>query len=237
MKAALGLDLLDEALDGGLPEGSTTFLVAPSTLDVRGLAYRFLVHGLDQLGAGVLVLIDHTAQEARERLAEISPYLEEHEADDRLRYIDACTRTLGLPEDAPRTTYVDHARQLNQLTRAVNDAERTFGSGRAHRLVLESATGLVGHTNPSTMYRFLKVLTGRLRAAGGTALVLVDRDLLAAVEEVPLAHLADGRIEIGLGEDGLEWRILGHERDRPSPWRSLEQSLDGPDDKEQALAE
>lgn len=174
MSVPSGVPELDDVLDGGLPRGTVTLAIGAVTPAIRHLARSFLLDGLGRMEAGVLIEAREPIETERATLAELDPHLDAHEAEERLRYVDASVR--GSTDATTRAAYAVRADpwNLNGLTAAIERARRELSPRAEQRVVLDALDPLLDASDPSPMARFLQVLLPRLERAGVTTLIVAE---------------------------------------------------------------
>lgn len=212
MSVPLGVKRLDELLGGGVPPRSTTLVLGPAYTGKHALADRFALAGASAGEPAVVVTTDAPAGEVHDRLAAAGDdaKVAEHEKAGRLRYVDTYTATIGGDQDHPAARYVGGTANLNDFARVMNDVQReVLAEHEAHRVVFDSLTTLIVDTNARTVFRFLQVLLGRTRQAGGTTLLLMEAGVHEPSEVELVKHLTDGLVETRRDEDRTLLRVEG----------------------------
>ena len=205
-----GIKRLDEMLDGGLQESSTTLVYGPPFAGKEVLTTLFFLHGLAQGIPGIMVLTGEAASDVRQRLAKIDPAFPEYERRGLVHFIDTYSRSIGAEDDNPNCEYVDGPVNLNAVSLAVNNAQRKIiTEHQHHRLVFDSVSTLVTYTNAQTTFRFLQVLVGKAKRAGATSLLLLELGMHADPEVQTFKHLCDGIVELKQDGPQTTLHVLG----------------------------
>ncbi len=208
MKMEIGIPRLDELVGGGLPARSATMALGPPFSGTQTLARTYALHGMAQRIPAVIVLTDRPASEERALLAAMDPDFAAYETEGLIQFVDAHSRLIGAGEELSHCQYVGSSADLNQLAAAVNAAQRELiGQHSDHRLVLDTASTLITHTNAPTVFRFLQVFLGRAKLTGATSLILVVAGIHADEEVQMLRHLVDNAIEMRESEGVSQLRI------------------------------
>ncbi|MGQ0535914.1 MAG: RAD55 family ATPase [Methanobacteriota archaeon] len=230
MKAAIGIQRLDELLKGGLPSGTFTLLHGPPFSGKKILARSFGLQGTSEGVPAIFVLTDTSAAEERERLLELSPKYLEAEAKGLVHIVDLYSKAIGAAGTAvPNTTYTDGPLDLNGLAMAVNEAEaKLLPEHEHHRVVLQSVSTLVAYTNAQTAFRFLQVFIGRTKRAGATGLLTLEGGMHPEAEVQMVKHLADGMIELKRESTKSALHVQGYATDAPGwiEYRSDEKTFE-----------
>ena len=92
------------------------------------------------------------------------------------------------------------------------------------QLHVDSLSALMMYSNLQTVFRFLHVFTGRIKAAGALGLFLVEDGMHAAQDIVTIKQLFDGMVEIKSENDVTFLRVVGLS---PKPTQWFEFEIDG----------
>lgn len=219
MSTRTGIDRLDDLLGGGLPDASATLVLGARDTGIDVLARRFVLEGARSGEPAIVVLTDETADDASAKLAGIDPEAPDHEDQGLIRYVDATTATVGTGDEHPAATYVPSASDLNALTGAMNEVQGDILTrhGR-HRVVVDNVSTAIADADARSVHRFLQVVLGRTRHAGGTALVLMDPGLHDERETDLIRHLVDGVVETRLEDDEPVLQVRGLGLNKPAGW-------------------
>lgn len=228
MKRATGVEWIDQALDGGLGDQGAYLLVGPPFCGKARMAYAFALRGMADGEPAVLVTTDETAADERAELEAMDAHVPDYEKENLLWFVDTYSTSVQAKRDLSNAEYVDAAADLNKVTVAVNQILKNIAPTRdRHRLVLDNASTLATYTNPQTTFRFLQVLIGRSKMAGGTQLVLLDSQMHDKREIDTVKHLVDGAIEFSSDGGKLSLRMEGFREVPPDHWFEYQIDDDG----------
>jgi KaiC/GvpD/RAD55 family RecA-like ATPase len=93
-------------------------------------------------------------------------------------------------------------------------------------LCINSLSTILMYSNIQTVFRFLHVFTGRVKAANGFGLYVVEDEMHDAQTIATLKQLFDGMIEIKAVGDAYAMRVVGM-TSKPTPW--FEYAIEGTD--------
>lgn len=220
MTTRTGIARLDKLLGGGLPDGSATLVVGSHDTGIDVLSRLFVLEGVREGEPAIVVLTDETASEASRALARLDPDVPGHEQTGLIRYVDASTATLGTgDEDHPAATYVAGGTDLNALTGAMNEVQGDLLTHHdRHRVVVDDLSTMIASSDARSVYRFLQVILGRTRQAGGTAILLMDPALHDDREMDLVRHLSDGSVETRRDDDQPVLQVRGLGLNKAPGW-------------------
>jgi KaiC/GvpD/RAD55 family RecA-like ATPase len=205
-----GVRRLDQLLGGGLPPGSTTLLYGTPYTGKTPLLQRFFLQGPRTGAPSILLVTDTAAAEASEALAAAEPRLREWEGAGLATYVDAYAHVVGDPLRRNGVVYVDGLERLDGLGNALDrlsvEAARL---APLHRLAVQSLSTLLVEAGSTAVFKFLRVLTGRLRRTGGTALLCLDAGMHPESDVHAMKHLCSGAIHLREQDDRRFLRVEG----------------------------
>jgi len=195
-KAKTGNSRLDDLLMGGVPFGSNVLCIGPAFIGKETLIDRFMLEGLQKGIPSLVVTTDISPQEIREEMNYIAPGVEQFERMGLLRYIDVYSKSMGMQEEDPYTVYVDHPTDYAGITRAVEMLTKQFKEkSPTYRMAVRSISTLVTYSDPTSTYKFLQAVTGKVKRAKVVCMFTMDRGMHSDTEIQTLAHLMDGSVE------------------------------------------
>lgn len=196
-RLATGIRRLDELLQGGLPERSSTLVFSPPFMGREVLMRQFILSSVAQKIPAVVVLTDLPAAELRKQLAADDPKYAAYEKAGMVRFVDTYSRSVGVADAGPNIEYVDGLLNFNAVSLAINNAQREFiRNYPQHAFVFDSISTVIAYTNAATAFRYLQVLLGKMKAAGGTGILTLSQGMHADAEVQMVKHLVDGQIEL-----------------------------------------
>lgn len=228
MKRATGIDWIDQVLDGGLEDRGSYLLLGPPFCGKDTMARVFALQGMGDGEPAVFVTTDETAADLREDLAAMDPHVPDYEKEELLWFVDTYSTSVGAARNLSNAEYVDAAADLNKVTVAVNQIlQKVAPTHDRHRLLLDSASTLATYTNPQTTFRFLQVLVGRSKMAGGTCMILLESGMHDDRDVQTVKHLVDGVFEFRTHGEDNELRLEGFDGVPPDRWVEYEIEDDG----------
>ncbi len=209
---SIGASRLDVLLDGGLRRGDAALIHGPSFM---GKAILSRLAAREAIASKQPVIILTTRQEGavlRERLG-IG-----EKGNDLLQIIDTFSSSVGGKAHAG-IKLINGPTDLNGIAAAINNAQAKLqGKHDDHRLIVDSVSTLIAHNSHDAVFRFLQVLLGANRRAGGHAMLLVDEGMHSAHEVESLKHLCSGTVQVRDLEGKHQVRILGFDASNHIGW-------------------
>jgi KaiC/GvpD/RAD55 family RecA-like ATPase len=195
-KARTGNARLDDLLMGGIPFGANVLCIGPAFIGKETLIDRFLLEGLQKGIPSLVVTTDISPQEIREEMNYIAPGVEQFEKMGLLRYIDVYSKSMGIQDEDPYTVYVDHPTDYAGINRAIEMLTKQFKEkSPTYRMAVRSISTLVTYSDPTSTYKFLQAVTGKVKRAKIVCMFTMDRGMHSETEIQTLAHLMDGSVE------------------------------------------
>jgi len=213
---SLGIDKLDENIKG-IHSGSNIMLIGPPMCGKEAIIKNIVYNGLKEGDAAVIV----TTGEPGENV--INWFIDNNLEIpmDNLGIVDCVTKTLGVS-----TTDTDNIKRasspvdLTGIGVKISQFLEYFWMKkkiRKTRLCMVSLSVILMYSNIQTVFRFLHVFTGRVKAAGAIGLYVVEEGMHDEQAIATLKQLFDGVIEIKQEHDSHYIRVIGFGQ-KPSPW-------------------
>lgn len=213
---SLGIEKLDENING-IRAGSNIMLIGPPMSGKETIINNLVYNGLKEGDAAVIV----TTREPGENVIEWFEYNNLEIPMEHLGIVDCVTKTLGVP--TADTTNIKRASSPVDLTGIgvkISQFLEEFWMKkniRKTRLCINSLSTILMYSNIQTVFRFLHVFTGRVKAAGAIGIFVVEEGMHDEQAIATLKQLFDGVIEIKHENDVHFIRIIGLAQ-KPSMW-------------------
>ena len=210
---SLGLQKLDEAV-GTLAPGTNLMIVGPPMSTKEAVVQKIIEQGLKN-GEGVVLVETRMPAESI-----LEQYKKRGTDVSRLAIVDCICRTLGISSE--ETDTIQRAASAVDLTgigvRISKFFERFWRGGpKEIRLVVDSLSTILMYSNLQTVFRFLHVFTGRIKAAGALGVYSIDSGMYDDRTIATLKQLFDGMIEIKQDQEREFIRVAGI-TPSPTPW-------------------
>jgi len=220
---SLGIDKLDENIKG-IRGGSNIMMIGPPMSGKETIINDIIYKGLNSGESAVIV----TTKEPGENVIDWFNYNNLEIPLENLGIVDCVTKTLGVPSS--ETSNIKRASSPVDLTGIGVKISQFFEyfwmkkNIRKTRLCIVSLSTILMYSNIQTVFRFLHVFTGRVKAQGAIGIYVVEEGMHDTQAIATLKQLFDGVLEIKQKEDNHYIRVVGFGK-KSSPW--YEYSLDG----------
>ncbi|PXF56897.1 MAG: recombinase RecA [Candidatus Methanogaster sp.] len=223
MTYKLGISRLDELI-GDIKNGTNIMMIGPPISGKDDIANVIVCQGLLDANAAVIV-------STREPGDNVLEWFEHYDPDipmDRIGIVDCVTRTLGFgAHDTDNIKMASSPVDLTGIGVKISQFLEHFWMEmqlRETRLCINSLSTILMYSNLQTVFRFLHVFTGRMKAANALGIYVIEEGMHDEKTIVTLKQLFDGMIEIREGEEGYQIRAVGF-TPKPTPWFDYE--IDG----------
>ena len=219
-----GIKELDNAI-GSIKKGSNIMIIGPPMSGKEIILNHIMYHGaVHNDNAVVKVTTRYPASHVFEWFDDNNIPL----PLSKIGIIDCVAKTLG--KEVAETENVKIANSPVDLTGIGVKISHFFEEFIMKKnipniqLHVDSLSALMMYSNLQTVFRFLHVFTGRIKAAGALGLFLVEDGMHDEKDIVTLKQLFDGMVEIKSENDVTFLRVVGLS---PKPTQWFEFEIDG----------
>jgi len=217
----IGVKELDDAIEG-IRKGSNIMLIGPPMSGKEAILYQILYHGAARNeNAIIMVTTSESATHILERFKEnrLTDIL------SRIGIVDCITKKVeGDASDNPNIKFASSPVDLTGIgVRISQFFEELFIKKNIPeiQIYVNSLSTILMYSNIQTVYRFLHVFTGRVKATGGLGMYVIESGMHEEQTVGILQHLFDGKIEIISENDKNFIRITGFSS-KPTPYFEYE---------------
>jgi KaiC/GvpD/RAD55 family RecA-like ATPase len=217
----LGIKELDAAI-GGIRKGSNIMLIGPPMSGKEVILYYIMYYGAAKNENAVITVT------TRESATNILEWFKEHKLVlplARIGIVDCVTKTLG--GAAVENENIKIASSPVDLTGIGVKISQFFEEYymkkniRKTQLHINSLSTILMYSNIQTVFRFLHVFTGRIKATGALGIYTIESGMHDEQSIATLKQLFDGMIEIKSENDKNFIRVVGLSP-KPTPWFEYE---------------
>lgn len=217
----IGIKELDDAI-GGIKRGSNIMFIGPPMCGKEAILNHIVYNGAAKNENAVITV------STRESAAHILEWFKENKLTlpmAKIGIVDCVTKTLG--GAAVENENIKIASSPVDLTGIGVKISQFFEeffmkkNTRKIQLHINSLSTILMYSNIQTVFRFLHVFTGRIRAAGALGIYVIESGMHSEQEVTTLKQLFNGMIEIKCEEDKSFIRVVGLSS-KPTPWFEYE---------------
>ena len=217
-----GISNLDELLGGGIKKGANIMLIGPPMSGKKIISNYIMCYGAARNENAVIEVNTYEpGYLILERFKENKLNL----TLSKVGIVDCLTRMIGID------TYEDESIKIASSSVDLTDIgvkisqhfENFFTKKNIRKIQLNinSLSTLLMYSNINTVFRFLQVFTGRIKAAGGLGIYVIESGVHDMQVITALSQLFDGKIEIKSEKDKNFLRIVGL-LPKPTQWLEYE---------------
>jgi KaiC/GvpD/RAD55 family RecA-like ATPase len=171
-----------------------------------------MYNGLKNKEAGIYISTKDSGNKIEERYANSGLPLDQYK--DAYGIVDCVSRSLGADktETSENIALVASAVDMTGISIAVGQFLEEFWREKQMkriRVIVESVSNLLMYSNVQTVYRFLHVFTGKVRAVEGLGIYTIEEGMHDPTVITTLKQLVQGVIEIKEEEDRRFLRASG----------------------------
>ncbi|MCK4928796.1 MAG: recombinase RecA [Methanosarcinales archaeon] len=213
---SLGIEKLDENING-IRTGSNIMIIGPPMSGKETIVNNIVYNGLNEGEAAVIV----TTREPGESVVDWFSYNNLEIPIEHLGIVDCVTKTLGVPtSDTATIRRASSPVDLTGIGVKISQFLEDFWMKQniqKTRLCINSLSTILMYSNIQTVFRFLHVFTGRVKASGALGIYVVEDGMHDEQAIATLKQLFDGVIEIRQESDIHYIRTTGMSQ-KPSDW-------------------
>ncbi len=218
---SIGIKELDDAIDG-IRKGSNIMLIGPPMSGKEIILYNIMYHGAAKKDNGVITVT------TRESAAHILEWFNENNLNlplSRIGIVDCISKTLsGTAVENENIKIASSPVDLTGIGVKISQFFEEFFMKKniqKNQLHINSLSTILMYSNIQTVFRFLHVFTGRIKAAGALGIYVIESGMHDEKSIATLKQLFDGMIEIKSENDENFIRVVGLSP-KPTPWFEYE---------------
>lgn len=195
-KAKTGNARLDDLLMGGIMFGSNILAIGPAFIGKETLLNKFLVEGMQKGIPAIVITTDLSPIDVLDELRCITDKVDVYNEQGLLHFIDAYSKSMGMTDEMANVTYIDHPTDHKGIMDAVREVSERLRKDSEHlRVAVRSISTLITYSDPTATYKFLQMLTGKVKRSKDIAFYTMDRGMHSETDIQTLSHQMDGSIE------------------------------------------
>ncbi len=192
-----GIKGFDSLVDG-IPPGNCILFLTPPIVEARLFCSEFIYRGLKDDIPGLFIEMDESPEKLRLKALRYGWSFAGDEERDFLKWVDGYSaRTLSTVRDTKAIKRVSGPLALSDISIAISGAQSLFHKfSDTYKLVFDSVSTLLLYNRPETIYRFLQVITAKVKNSDGVGLFVLGKGMHDSKVEMTIRHLMDGTISL-----------------------------------------
>ncbi len=203
----IGIKGLEKVFSRSFPSGNCILIISPPLSEISIFGLQYLFEGLKRGEPGVYVTLDDSPESLRLKALKFGWPLRNAERVGLMRWIDVYSINADKNvKSTPSTIRIGGPLALTDLSIALSQVQAGFHRlADNYRFFFNSLSTLLLYNNPNTVYRFLQVITSKIKMSNGTGLFVLGKGMHDEKIVMTIRHLMDGTIEIN---DNLELNVI-----------------------------
>lgn len=203
----IGLKGFESMFTKSFPVGNSLLLLSPPLSEVSILGLEFLYDGLKRGEPGVYVTLDDSPESLKLKALKFGWPLSNAENMGLMRWIDVYS--IHANKDVKSTESIIRVGgplALTDISIALSQVQSGFHRlAGSYRFFFDSLSTLLLYNNPNTIYRFLQVITSKLKMSNGVGFFTLGKGMHDEKVNMTIRHLMDGAVTLN---DNLELSVL-----------------------------
>ncbi len=203
----IGIKGLENVFTKSFPVGNCILILSPPLSELSIFGLEFLYEGLKRGEPGVYITLDDSPESLRLKALKFGWPLMNAEKMGLMRWIDVysinANKYIKSTESIIR---IDGPLALTDLSIALSQIQAGFHRlAGSYRFFFDSLSTLLLYNRPNTIYRFLQVITSKLKMSRGIGFFTLMKGMHDEKVNVTIRHIMDGAIELN---ENLELNVL-----------------------------
>ena len=178
-RLSLGNSGLNQLIEGGLPEGTSTLLYGPPGSWKHIFCLQFIAEGLQAGDNGIMVISNESVEEAKQSLSEVGLEFDKLPEGQKscLRYVDCYSwRTSDVPYPEVSGNVVKSSMDINHIPMAISTAAESLRTDHI-RLSVDLLSPLLMSSPPQSVYRLASLIVAKLKESKSTSLFILEEGM------------------------------------------------------------
>lgn len=178
-RLSLGNSGLNDLMEGGLPEATSTLLYGPPGSWKHIFCLQFIAEGLQTGDNSIMVISNESVDEARQSLNEVGLDFEKLTDNQKscLRYVDCYSwRTSDVPYPEVSGNIVKSSMDINHIPMAISTAAESLPHDHL-RLSVDLLSPLLMSSPPPSVYRLASLIVAKLKESKSTSLFILEEGM------------------------------------------------------------
>ena len=203
----IGIKGLESVFTKSFPIGNCMLLSSPPMSELSILGLEFLYDGLKRGEPGVYITLDDSPEALRLKALKFGWPLINAEKMGLMRWVDVYSIHANKEvKNTESILRIGGPLALTDLSIALSQIQAGFHKiAGSYRFFFDSLSTLLLYNDPNTIYRFLQVITSKLKMSNGVGFFTLGTGMHDEKINMTIRHLMDGALSIN---DNLELNVV-----------------------------
>ena len=210
-RARANIALIDNALGGGLPRGSTILFFGPSEIKKGMIAAQIMHERLKAGDTGLMVLTEESPERMKSRYADHGWDFSKFESSGYLKYVDAYTKSVGgNVTDNGITEFVENPQSLIEISIAVTEMNEALWNISPDVInVFDSGSRALAQTNVAAAINHLIVLMNKIKETRAMFIITMEEKMHDDMVVAAVRHSMDVIVDFKIEGKNTMFKISG----------------------------
>lgn len=190
-----------------IPEGSCILLITPPITESRFIGMEFLSCGLKNNIPGMFISLNDSPESLKEKGKNYGFNVEEYEKKGMLKWIDGYSAKSKIKmKDTASIKRISGPLALTDISIFLSNVSGGFlKKSKSFKVFFDSISTLTLYNSNDTIFRFLEVITARIKANKGIGFFMLINDMHDAKFVSTVRQMMDGTMSV---DDDLNMKII-----------------------------
>jgi circadian clock protein KaiC len=190
--------MIDDLVQFGQLTQVSYMLVGPLGSGKTTYAEAFLAEGIDLGFPGVFITTDVSPRVIRNDMSRHGWHIDEYERDGRLMFIDGYSERMGAPSKGSVRT-LSKVDDISELGIVLSEVLENLVVAR---VVIDSLSTLILHSNPANMPRSVQRISGRVTQSSHSIMYILEEGVHDEKTYATFSYLADAVLKFRVDNSG-----------------------------------
>lgn len=202
-----GIKGFDDIVGGGLSPGTCILLISPPMVETRLFCTEFVFRGLQQNIPALFIEMDESPERLKLKSLRYGWTLINGENRNLLKWVDGySSKASKKVKDTRAIKRVSGPIALSDISIAISGAQSLFHTkSDTYKFVFDSLSTLLLYNHPETIYRFLQVITAKVRTSGGIGIFMLGEGMHDKKVVMTIRHMMDGTMIL---DEDLNFKLV-----------------------------
>jgi KaiC/GvpD/RAD55 family RecA-like ATPase len=190
-----------------IPKGSCILFITPPLIESRLIGLQFLNKGFKNNIPGMYVSLNDSPEMLKEKSKNYGFNMDDYEKKGMLKWIDGYSEKFKLKvKDSNSIKRISHPLALTDISIFLSNVTSSFlKKNKSFKVFFDSISTLTLYNSNDSIFRFLEVITARIKANKGSGFFVLINDMHDSKFVNTVRQMMDGTISL---DDDLNMKIV-----------------------------